>query len=109
MALERKGNDLTIRKGKNPVSESIIIVRIIRMADTLKKPKQNKIPKEYRHYEGLFKLGAEKSLPKYSEWDYEIILKEGITLRFYKIYYLNELQFEILKKYIDDNLKKGYI
>ena len=29
--------------------------------------------------------------------------------RFYKIYHLNELQFETLKKYIDDNLKKGYI
>jgi hypothetical protein len=48
-------------------------------------------------------------LPKHSKWDHEITLMPGKELKFHWIYPLNEIQLEALRKYLDENLKKGYI
>ena len=50
-----------------------------------------------------------EGLPEYSPQDYEIKLKEGAQLKFFKIYYTNRQQNEELKKYLEENLKRGYI
>ena len=55
---------------------------------------------EPKHLEGLLEHGP---------WDYEIKLKEGAQLKFFKIYYTNRQQNEELKKYLEENLKRGYI
>ena len=50
-----------------------------------------------------------EGLLEYSPQDYEIKLKEGAQLKFFKIYYTNRQQNEELKKYLEENLKRGYI
>ena len=50
-----------------------------------------------------------EGLLEYSPQDYEIKLKEGAQLKFFKIYYTNCQQNEKLKKYLEENLKRGYI
>ena len=48
-------------------------------------------------------------LPKYEEWDHEIILEPGKKFTFGLIYFLSEKKLAILKDYLDENLKKEYI
>ncbi|KAM4065521.1 reverse transcriptase (RNA-dependent DNA polymerase) [Hirsutella rhossiliensis] len=67
------------------------------------------IPQEYRKYDKLFKEELETGLPKHSQWDHEICLKDGRTPTFHKIYNLNEKQLQTLRDYLDENLRKGYI
>jgi RNase H-like domain found in reverse transcriptase/Reverse transcriptase (RNA-dependent DNA polymerase)/Integrase zinc binding domain/Chromo (CHRromatin Organisation MOdifier) domain/Retroviral aspartyl protease len=67
------------------------------------------IPEEYRQYASLFQEELDTGLPEHSQWDHEIPLKEGVQLRFSKIYPLNQEQQEALREYIRENLRKGYI
>ena len=48
-------------------------------------------------------------LPKHQEWAYEILLELGKRLTHQPIYVLSEKEFEILRNYIDKNLRKGFI
>ncbi|TID00080.1 Retrovirus-related Pol polyprotein from transposon opus [Colletotrichum higginsianum] len=67
------------------------------------------IPAEYRSYKKLFAEELETGLPEHGPWDHEIPIKEGEHPKFHKLYGLNENQREELDKYIDENLRKGYI
>jgi hypothetical protein len=67
------------------------------------------IPEEYQRYAKLFNEKLETGLPKHSKWDHEITLMPGKKPKFYRIYPLNEVQLEALRKYLDENLKKSYI
>ncbi|TPX16414.1 uncharacterized protein E0L32_012424 [Thyridium curvatum] len=67
------------------------------------------IPEEYRQYSKLFQKELETGLPPHSHYDHEIPLKPGTQPKFQKIYGLNELQLSELKKYLEENLRKGYI
>jgi hypothetical protein len=51
-------------------------------------------------------LGA---LPKYQKWDYKIELEEGKYPGFELIYRLLEKELAVLKKYINENMAKGFI
>ena len=48
-------------------------------------------------------------MPKHQPWDYKIPLIEGKTPTALPIYSLSERELEALRKYIDENLAKGYI
>ena len=48
-------------------------------------------------------------LIKYILWDYKINLKLGTVVKFFLIYKLIEMENLALKKFIKENLKKGYI
>ncbi|RYP53614.1 hypothetical protein DL770_010985 [Monosporascus sp. CRB-9-2] len=51
-----------------------------------------------------------KVLPEYhSEWDHEIVLKDGKTITFYPIYNLNQTELKALRDYLEDKLRKGHI
>ena len=63
---------------------------------------------EYYRYP-VFEAKYLKGLPNYRPQDYKIKLKEGAQLKFYKVYYTNEKQDIELRKYIEENLKRGYI
>ncbi|KAK6220785.1 reverse transcriptase domain protein [Colletotrichum tabaci] len=67
------------------------------------------IPEEYRKYDKLFAPELETGLPEHGPYDHEIPLIEGSHPKFHPIYGLNETEREALDKYLDENLKKGYI
>jgi hypothetical protein len=67
------------------------------------------LPKEYEQYNKLFQEELETGLPEHSQWDHEIPLKPGTQPKFQRIYSLNEKRLAALRKYLDENLRKGYI
>ena len=71
------------------------------------KPKAT-IPEEYRGHPAFVSKHPE-GLPPRGPWDHEIKLKEGAKLKFFKVYHTNEKQNEELRKYLDENLKRGHI
>ena len=50
-----------------------------------------------------------EGLPDHRPQDYTIELKDGAQLKFFKVYYTNERQDAELKRYLESNLKIGYI
>ena len=51
----------------------------------------------------------EKALPEHKPWDYEIKLQAGKQLTKERIYYLSKAELKVLREYITENLKKGFI
>ena len=69
-----------------------------------------KILAAYKEYKSLFQEGpADEALPKHQPWDYEIPIEPGKSPTFGPIYQLSAMELEVLKKYIDENLAKGFI
>ena len=68
------------------------------------------IPEQYKSYEELFRDDkTATALPQHKPWDHEIKLQEGKTPTFGPIYGLSERELKVLREYIDENLKKGFI
>ena len=68
------------------------------------------IPDEYKSYEELFRDNkTATALPQHKPWDHEIKLQEGKTPTFRPIYGLLEQELTVLREYLDENLKKGFI
>jgi hypothetical protein len=68
------------------------------------------IPVEYKEFKELFQeVLTDKALPKHQLWDHVIPIEEGKTPPFGPIYQQSEKELKILKEYIDENLKKGFI
>ena len=68
------------------------------------------IPEQYKSYKELFRDDKTATvLLQYKPWDHEIKLQEGKTLTFRPIYGLLERELKVLRKYINKNLKKGFI
>lgn len=69
-----------------------------------------KIPEQYKEWEFLFQEEeGEAALPKNQPWDHEIKLKPGTEPGFGPIYKLSEPELEATGKYIQENLRKGFI
>jgi hypothetical protein len=68
------------------------------------------IPKRYWKYAEMFveKVGL-GALPKHKPWDHKIDLIEGKHPGFMPIYKLTEKELQVLKKYIEENMAKGFI
>src|SRR6266516_2722367 len=67
------------------------------------------VPKEFRKFTRLFRKEEEVRLPLRSRWDHIIELKLGTQLGYFKIYPINEKEREILREYIEKNIKMGKI
>ncbi|KAH0419546.1 hypothetical protein CcaCcLH18_14362 [Colletotrichum camelliae] len=91
-------------KAKEAVSRPLKITDLEQKNDPLLS-----IPEEYRVYEKLFAAELETGLPEHTNFDHKIPIKEGKEPKFNKIYGLNPTEMEALDKYLDKNLKKGYI
>src|SRR2546429_6944960 len=63
------------------------------------------VPKEFRKFIRLFRREEEVRLLLRSRWDYIIELKLRTQLAYFKIYLINEKEREILRKYIEKNIK----
>ena len=72
------------------------------------KLKMDYILKKYYKFAKLQNLNS-KRLAKYILQDYKIKLKLKTTLKFYPIYKLTETKNLALQKFINENLRKGYI
>ena len=72
------------------------------------KLKLDYILKRYYKFIKLWSLDS-KRLVKYTLWDYKIDLKPKIILKFFPTYKLMEIENLTLKKFIKENLRKGYI
>ena len=70
--------------------------------------KMDHILKRYYKFAKLQSLNSER-LIKYILQDYKIKLKPKITLKFYPIYKLMEIENLALREFIKKNLRKGYI
>ena len=68
------------------------------------------IPQEYQKWKRLFEEEEGLlALPKHQPWDHEIKLIPGSKPTFVPLYPLSEKQLRFQKKYLDDNLAKGFI
>jgi transposase InsO family protein len=68
------------------------------------------IPEQYKSYEELFRDDkTATALPQHKPWDHEIKIQEGKTPTFGPIYGLSERELTVLREYLDENLKKGFI
>jgi hypothetical protein len=68
------------------------------------------IPHEYQKWKRLFEEEEGKAaLPKHQPWDHEIKLVPGKEPTFGPIYALSEKELKVLRKYLDDNMAKGFI
>lgn len=68
------------------------------------------IPECYKDWEYLFREETSAAaLPKHQPWDHEILLQEGKQPTFGPIYGLSDKELEVLREYIQVNLKKGFI
>ena len=65
----------------------------------------NYIPKRYHKYKKLWNKQFREKLLEYTLWDYAIDLKLKISLRFYPIYKLMEMEQQALKDFVRENLQ----
>jgi hypothetical protein len=75
-----------------------------------KKPAISKIvPSEYHQYLPLFSEAEANKLPLHHPYDYQIPLKDNFSSPFSPIYPLSRTELEALRKWLDENLSKGFI
>ena len=86
----------------------------LNMAETLPQPEVNDpdlstIPSEYHEFADVFSKKEADKLPEHRPYDHTIPLQNGATPPFGGVYNLSETELSVLRKYLDDNLRKGYI
>ena len=67
------------------------------------------VPVEYHDLAELFSEDKARELPPHRPYDHRISLEPGTTPPFGPIYSMSPLELEALKKYCEENLKKGFI
>ena len=67
------------------------------------------IPEEYRDLTDLFTQKEADKLPPHRPYDHRIPLEPGTTPPFGTIYSMSPAELEILRKYIEDNLRRRFI
>jgi len=67
------------------------------------------VPPEYHEFADLFSKWEADKLPAHRPYDHAIPLEPGKAPPFGPIYKLSPMELEVLRNYITDNLKKGFI
>ena len=67
------------------------------------------IPKEFEEFATLFSETEANKLPLHRPGDHRIQLREGTTPSFGPLYSLSKQELEALRKWLDENLAKGFI
>ena len=67
------------------------------------------VPEEYHQFRSVFKKKASERFPESRSWDHRIDLKSEFMPKRSKLYPLGQKEEEEMNKFIDDNLKKGFI
>lgn len=69
----------------------------------------NRIPKWLQHNESVFSELDSRMLPLHREIDHRIVLKDGSTPPFGKLYGMTKEELVTLREWLQDNLSKGFI
>jgi hypothetical protein len=64
---------------------------------------------EYHQFVHLFSEVEANKLPPHQAYDHQIPLQPNFTLPFSPIYPLSKMELEVLWKWLDENLAKGFI
>ena len=78
----------------------------------LDQPDQNRtpeIPDEYQEFATLISEAEANKLPPHRPGNHQIQLREGTTPSFGPLYSLSKQELEALRKWLDENLAKGFI
>ena len=67
------------------------------------------LPKEYHEFADVFSRGDSDVLPPHRPYDHRVPVQEDAKLPFSRLYSMSQNELEVLKKYLDDNLRKGFI
>jgi hypothetical protein len=67
------------------------------------------VAKHYHNFKDVFREEEFQALPEQREWDHAIELEEGFKPTRGPMYALNRKQEEEMNKFIDENLKLGWI
>ena len=67
------------------------------------------VPPEYHEFADLFSKWEADKLPAHRPYDHAIPLEPGKAPPFGPIYKLSPMELEVVRNYITDNLKKGFI
>jgi hypothetical protein len=67
------------------------------------------LPEEYHEFQDVFSQREANTLPQHRPYDHTIQLKEASKLPFSRLYPMSRDELQVLRKYLDDNLKKGFI
>ena len=67
------------------------------------------VPKAYHDFLDVFSKRGAETLPPHRSYDCPIDLLPGAEIPFGRIYPLSERELDVLKDYVDESLKKGFI
>jgi len=84
-------------------------IQLTPKTESLKKPLNEMIPKEYHDFLDVFDEEKASRFPTSKVWDHKIELKEGFIPKSGKIYNLSPQEQLETKKFLKENLNKGYI
>jgi transposase InsO family protein len=71
--------------------------------------REPQVPDAYREFEDVFSKEASDTLPPHRLYDHQIHLDQPNTLGFSPLYKMTTLELEETKRYLLDNLSKGFI
>ena len=80
-----------------------------RLDEMRKKPLEELVPKEFHRYLKVFSDEEASRMPKHTEYNHKIDLREDFVPKKSKIYRIDPVNKEKLNQFIDENLEKGYI
>ncbi|KAK9652865.1 hypothetical protein HCH54_010281 [Aspergillus fumigatus] len=69
----------------------------------------NLLPEEFKDYADVFSPKEAERLPPHRPYDHDIKLLEGKTLPFGPLYAMSREELKVLKEWIEENLRKGFI
>lgn len=67
------------------------------------------LPEEFKDFVDVFSPKEAERLPPHRSYDHDIKLLEGKTLPFGPLYAMSREELKVLKEWIEDNLRKGFI
>jgi hypothetical protein len=67
------------------------------------------VPEEYHEFLPLFNKAVADVLPPHRSYDHRILLKENFDPPFGPLYSMSKPELEELRKWLDENLSKGFI
>ena len=77
--------------------------------DIIVRKTEEMVPRQFHKYLKVFEKKDSERIPTRKTWDHAIDLKEGFVPKKGKIYPLSRVEREEVKKFVKDQLKKGYI
>ena len=97
-------SDILIR-AKTSISQSLAHEHKTKEEKTF----EDLVPKKYHNFRSIFEKKASERFPESRPWDHKIELKDTFIPKRVKLYPLGLKEEEEMNKFIDKNLKKGFI